>query len=56
MIFNDKRSVINFIILLIFSTVTALFLTNKANEAVAEIKKIEEMPIFLGKKNIEGQL
>lgn len=50
-----QRSLVNFLILAIFAAGTALFVLHKANEAIVEITKLSEMPVYLGTRHINNR-
>ena len=50
---RDQRSLLNFAVLIIVATATTLFILEKAEGAIAEIRELQSTPVYLGKKVIE---
>lgn len=48
-----NRSLFNFAILVVVATATAIFVHNKAREAMNEIDRISTAPVYLGKRNLD---
>lgn len=47
---REKRSLLYFGILLFVVAATAIFITNEAEKAIAEIEELQNMPVYLGRK------
>lgn len=47
---RDKRSLLNFAVLIVVAAATAVFLLQKANEAIEEINHLSISPVYLGKE------
>lgn len=45
---RTRRSILNFVVLVIFSLATAVFVLNKANQAISEIDRLSNSPVYLG--------
>ncbi len=49
---RDKRSLLNFAILIIVATATTIFVLGEARKAVAEINALSNMPVYLGVRRL----
>ena len=49
---RDQRSLLNFAVLIIVAVGTAVFVLNKAHEAIAEINTLNNTPAFLGHREL----
>lgn len=45
---RDRRSLLNFAVLIIVAVGTTVFLLHKANEAIIEIERLNAAPVYLG--------
>lgn len=45
---RDRRSLLNFGVLIIVAMATTIFVLNKANEAIAEIDGLNDSAVYLG--------
>ena len=52
---RDRRSLLNFAVLIVVASTTAVFVVNKANEAIAEIHTLQSTPAYLGRKALAAE-
>lgn len=50
---RDRRSLLNFAILIIVAAATTVFLLNQAQKAIAEIEALQNSPAYLGVNNFK---
>ncbi len=52
-VFTDQRSALHFFVFIIIAVWITVFILNKAEEAVAEIQKLSELPTMQIRRNLE---
>lgn len=50
---KDKRSFLNFGILIIAAVAATIFILGEAEKAVAEINALSDMPVYIGLRQME---
>ena len=51
---RDPRSLLNFAVLIIVATGTAVFVLSEARKAVEEINRLSQMPVYLAPRQLAG--
>ena len=51
----DRRSAGNLVVLLVIATGISLFILNKAEQAIAEIRALNDTPVFLERRSMGNE-
>jgi len=49
----NKRSALNFVVFVAFALGMTIFILNKAEQAIEEIKRLNDAPVYLGQRSLE---